>query len=67
MDEEGNYSTINMSRAAHVASNVSERNLKIAAAHKYFGRFDNVRSDPGLLKNGIVRELLCETSICELG
>ena len=67
MDENGHDLTLTLSRVAHVAANASERDRKITAAHRYYGRFDNVRDGPGLVKNGIIQELPCETPIGELG
>ena len=67
MNKEGKDLTLSLSSVAHVASNASERSLKIAATHKYFGRFDYVHSGLGLVKNGIITELRCATPIWELG
>jgi alkanesulfonate monooxygenase SsuD/methylene tetrahydromethanopterin reductase-like flavin-dependent oxidoreductase (luciferase family) len=66
MDEAGRDLTLTLSRLAHVATNASERDRKIAAAHQYYGRFDNMFTGPGFVDNGMIRALPCETPIDEL-
>jgi len=58
--------TLSLSRVAHIATTTAERTRKVAAAHRYYGRFDNVFTGPGLVENGIIRELPCKTPIDEL-
>lgn len=67
MGDTGRELTLTLSRVAHVSKTASERDRKIAAAHHYYGRFDNVFTGPGLVDNGMIRELPCETPIDELG
>ena len=67
MGEAGQDLTLTLSRVAHVATSARERDRKVAAAHHYYGRFDNIFTGPGLVDNGKIRELPCETPIDELG
>lgn len=67
MDDGGRDLTLTLSRVAHVALSPAERDRKVAAAHYYYGRFDNVFTGPGLVDNGMIRELPCKTPIEELG
>jgi len=67
MQEAGRHLTLTLSRVAHVATSPAERQRKIAAAHHYYGRFDNVFTGPGLVDNGMIRELPCKTPVEELG
>ena len=59
--------TLTLSRVAHMASNPQEKQRKIQAAHHYYGRFDNVFTGPGIVENGMIKPLACETPIDELG
>ncbi|MFV1876967.1 LLM class flavin-dependent oxidoreductase [Nioella sp.] len=63
----GDGLTLTLSRVAHVARTPAERQRKVEAAHRYYGRFDNVFTGPGLVDNGMVRELPCATPVEELG
>jgi alkanesulfonate monooxygenase SsuD/methylene tetrahydromethanopterin reductase-like flavin-dependent oxidoreductase (luciferase family) len=63
----GDGLTLTLSRVAHVARTPAERQRKVEAAHRYYGRFDNVFTGPGLVDNGMVRELPCATPVDELG
>jgi len=67
MGEDGRDLTLTLSRVAHVANSTNERQRKVAAAHRYYGRFDNVFTGPGLVDHGMIRELPCKTPIDELG
>lgn len=67
MDDAGHNLTLSLSRVAHVSGTNSERDRKVAAAHHYYGRFDNVFTGPGLVDNGVIRPLPCKTPIDELG
>ena len=59
--------TLTLSRVAHMATNSAEKQRKIEAAHRYYGRFDNVRTGPGIIENGMIKPLPCKTPIEELG
>ncbi len=63
----GDHLTLSLSRVAHIASSQSERQRKVDAAHYYYGRFDNVYTGPGLIRNGKIAELPCKTPVDELG
>ena len=45
----------------------ADRKRKIEAAHRYYGRFDNVYTGPGTVRHGMIEELPCATPINELG
>ena len=62
----GDDLTLSLSRVAHLANGSGERKRKVEAAHKYYGRFDNVFAGPGLVDSGMVRELPCATPIEDL-
>lgn len=66
MEEAGRPLTLTLSRVAHMAASVGERKRKIASAHRYYGRFDNVFTGPGLVEGGMIHELPCETPIDQL-
>ncbi|WP_306045215.1 LLM class flavin-dependent oxidoreductase [Nioella sp. MMSF_3534] len=67
MEGAGDGLTLTLSRVAHIAQSATERQRKVEAAHRYYGRFDNVFTGPGLVDNGMVRELPCATPVDELG
>ncbi len=67
MGPEGEELTLSLSRVAHLAKNEKDKQRKIRAAHHYYGRFDNVFTGPGLVDQGMIRELPCATPINELG
>ncbi len=67
MGAAGTGLTLSLSRVAHLARNEAEKQRKIKAAHTYYGRFDNVFSGPGTVKNGMIEELPCATPMDELG
>ena len=67
MGEDGAPLTLSLSRVAHVAKTAAERDRKIAAAHTYYGRFDNVFTGPGTVSGGMIEELPCKTPVDELG
>ena len=67
MGEAGAPLTLTLSRVAHVARNAGERQRKVEAAYRYYSRFDNVFTGPGIVDNGMVRELPRAQSIEDLG
>ena len=67
MGAEGEHLTLTLSRVAHVANDASERQRKIRAAYRYYSRFDNVFTGPGIVDNGMVRELPRDQTVEELG
>lgn len=58
--------TLTLSRVGQIALNAADRARKLEAAHRYYGRFDNVFTGPGLVDNGMARELPCATPLEEL-
>ena len=59
--------TLTLSRVGHMARSTAEKARKIEAAHQYYGRFDNVFTGPGIVRNGMIKPLPCKTPIEELG
>ncbi|MEM8774027.1 MAG: LLM class flavin-dependent oxidoreductase [Pseudomonadota bacterium] len=66
MGQAGQDLTLSLSRVAFVAQNETDRRAKIAAAHRYYSRFDNVFTGPGIVEHGMIRELPREQSAEEL-
>lgn len=66
MGESGGDQTLTISQVAHMVASPAERKRKLAAAHHYYGRFDNIFTGPGLVDNGRIREIPCKTPIEEL-
>lgn len=67
MGDAGAHLTLTLSRVAHIATSTKERQRKVKAAHRYYSRFDNVFTGPGIVDNGMVRELPRSQSVEELG
>ncbi len=67
MGADGAHLTLTLSRVAHMALTAPERQRKIEAAYRYYSRFDNVFTGPGIVDNGMVRELPRKQSVEELG
>lgn len=67
MGEAGEHLTLTLSRVAHMAASPAERQRKVEAAHRYYARFDNVYTGPGLVDHGMIRELPRAQSAEELG
>lgn len=63
----GKELTLTLSRVSHMAKTDAVRKTKLAQAHRYYGRFDNIFTGPGLVDQGMVREIPCKTPIKELG
>lgn len=63
----GSGLTLSLSRVAHLARSQGEKQRKVEAAHRYYGRFDNVFTGPGTVRNGMIEELPCATPVDELG
>ncbi|MCE2516870.1 MAG: LLM class flavin-dependent oxidoreductase [Alphaproteobacteria bacterium] len=59
--------TLTLSRVAHIARDQADKERKIAAAHKYYGRFDNIFLGPGTVSGGMIEEIECRTPVDELG
>lgn len=67
MGAKGAPLTLSLSRVAHIAQDTTERQRRIDAAYRYYSRFDNVFTGPGIVDNGMVRELPRAQSVEELG
>ncbi len=66
MGDAGKYLTLSLSRVAYVAKTKEERRKKLEEAHSYYGRFDNVFTGPGIVDNGMVRQIPRKQTIEEL-
>lgn len=66
MGEDGAHLTLTLSRVGFVTQSEADRQRKAAAAHRYYGRFDNVFTGPGLVDHGMIRELPHAQSVDEL-
>lgn len=63
---DGDHLTISLSRVALPATSAADKRTKLEAAHRYFARFDNVYTGPGIVDNGMIRELPRTQTIEEL-
>ncbi|MEX0304042.1 MAG: LLM class flavin-dependent oxidoreductase [Leisingera sp.] len=59
--------TLSLSRVGFVTHSQEDKRRKIEAAHRYYSRFDNVFNGPGIVDNGMVRELPRLQTAEELG
>ena len=66
MDGAGDHLTISLSRVAFVTQNRADKQAKTEAAHSYYGRFDNVFTGPGIVDNGMIRQLPRQQTMEEL-
>ena len=57
MGEAGRDLTLTLSRVGFVTADAADRERKIDAAHKYYGRFDNVFTGPGIVEGGMIKQL----------
>ncbi len=57
MGEAGKNLTLSLSRLGFVTNSDGERASRLAQAEKYYARFDNVFTGPGIVENGLIREL----------
>ncbi|MGB5066098.1 MAG: LLM class flavin-dependent oxidoreductase, partial [Albidovulum sp.] len=53
----GDDLTLTLSRVSFVTKSDADRQAKIALAHHYYSRFDNVFTGPGIVDNGMIRPL----------
>ena len=67
MGEAGDGLTLSLSRVGFATKNDTDRKKKIEAANRYYSRFDNVFTGPGIVDKGMVRELPRKQTIEELG
>ena len=66
MGDEGTELTLSLSRVGFVANSVAEKKTIIEKADRYYSRFDNVFTGPGIVENGMVKPLPREQSIEDL-
>ena len=57
MGEAGRDLTLSLSRVGFATRDPADQKRKIEAANRYYSRFDNVFTGPGIVDNGMVREL----------
>ena len=57
LGESGEQLTLSLSRVTFLSHNEADRKVKIAMAHNYYSRFDNVFTGPGIVENGMIRPL----------
>ena len=58
--------TLSLSRVAFATQNERDKQRKADAAHRYYGRFDNVFTGPGIVDHGMIRPLPHHQSVGEL-
>ena len=63
--EQGEAQTLSLSRVTFLSHSDADRNRKIAMAHDYYGRFDNVYTGPGIVEAGMIKPLPREMSLEE--
>ncbi len=66
MGEDGAHLTLSLSRVGQTAKTPAERLRKLEAAYRYYSRFDNVFTGPGIVDHGMIRELPRKQSIEEM-
>jgi len=57
LGEQGEHLTVSLSRVTFLSHNETDRKVKIAMAHDYYSRFDNVFTGPGIVENGMIKPL----------
>lgn len=67
MGRVGEHLTLTLSRVGHIAGNDTDRRRKVEQAYRYYSRFDNIYTGPGIVDAGMVRELPREQSMEDLG
>ena len=58
---------LSLQRGLYLARDKADAAEKIALAHAYYARFDNVFGGPGIVENGIIKALPRKQTIEELG
>lgn len=66
MRTDGDRLTISLSRVAFLAGSAAERKALVETAQSYYERFDNVFTGPGIVDNGMIRQLPREQTADEL-
>lgn len=62
----GKHLTLSLSRVAYAARDAADARKKLAMAHEYYKRFDNVFTGPGDVDNGCIAPLERKQTIDEL-
>lgn len=62
----GDELTLTLSRVSFLCRDDADKRRKQEAAHKYYGRFDNIYRTPGTVDNGMVRQMPHSQSVDEL-
>lgn len=57
MGEAGEHLTLSLSRVTFLSHNGEDQQRKIAQAHDYYRRFDNVFTGPGIVERGMIKPL----------
>jgi len=57
LGEAGEHLTLSLSRVSFLSHREADRKTKIAMAHDYYSRFDNVFTGPGIVENGMIKPL----------
>ena len=65
MGTSGEHLTLSLSRVAFVARDAKDQQRKIALAHDYYGRFDNVFTGPGIVEHGMIKPLPRSMTLAE--
>jgi len=66
-EDSGHGLTLSLSRVGFLASDDADAERKIAQAHDYYSRFDNVFTGPGIVENGMIKPLPRKQTAQELG
>lgn len=66
LGDRGKHLTLSLSRVCWLAANDADKHRKLAMAHEYYARFDNVFTGPGLVSNGAVEPLPRQQTMAEL-
>ena len=57
LGEQGEHLTLSLSRVAFLSHSKADRQAKIALAHDYYSRFDNMFTGPGIVEAGMIKPL----------
>ncbi len=60
MGSSGSSLTLSLSRIGLPCSSEAQISKRLISAERYYSRFDNVFTGPGILDNGMIRELPCK-------
>lgn len=66
MGDAGRALTLTLSRVGYLAASEADRQAKLEIAERYYSRFDNVYTGPGVLDRGMIRELPRKQTRAEL-